>query len=435
MVCLCECSSDMQARLKEEATGYVERYMRKPLKKVFWVMRTVQVEGESRKRRYIAAPRFISTRNQLNPRCFLSAGIPMSPKTRFLGKLYDSPERNQVDAVEKTVAQIRSIGGATLCCPPGFGKTSCAIKIATELGARTLIVVMTSVLVQQWEDRIKQFCECPEEDIQVVLGQSMCKADSSDYEGFGLLVVDEAHQAPADTLIKCIRKANTKYVLGLTATPKRIDGLSKILFASLGPISFYMKTVFTIPTQLHTVHVSEVVAEGGFSEIANQLCDNEARNRAGIRFAKMLYRQGYKKILNLVDRRRHYDHLRKLLPEDIEMGNLQGGCKDPAAELRKPFIVATTGFAAQGVDCPEIDAVFLWAPMAAQIKTNDREGEKDSRLLVQSIGRAMRVHPDKKLPVVVVDFYEPNCRLTRRMYDKRQAFMQSGLFTDFTTSE
>lgn len=51
---------------------------------------------------------------------------------------------------------------------------------------------------------------------------------------FGQLIVDEAHKTPSTTFSECAKAFDCKYMLGLTATPFRNDGLSRLIFWSLG---------------------------------------------------------------------------------------------------------------------------------------------------------------------------------------------------------
>ena len=53
---------------------------------------------------------------------------------------------------------------------------------------------------------------------------------------FSYIVVDEAHHAPADTYREVIRYFKPDFLLGLTATPNRLDGLS--LEDTFGPITY-----------------------------------------------------------------------------------------------------------------------------------------------------------------------------------------------------
>ena len=53
-----------------------------------------------------------------------------------------------------------------------------------------------------------------------------------------MVIVDECHHAASDTFKKVLKEVKAKYVYGVTATPKRSDGLEKINYMFLGPIRY-----------------------------------------------------------------------------------------------------------------------------------------------------------------------------------------------------
>lgn len=55
---------------------------------------------------------------------------------------------------------------------------------------------------------------------------------------YGMVIVDECHHAASDTIAEVLQKVTAKYVYGVTATPKRSDGLEKINYMLLGPIRY-----------------------------------------------------------------------------------------------------------------------------------------------------------------------------------------------------
>lgn len=66
-------------------------------------------------------------------------------------------------------------------------------------------------------------------------------ADSGFFEQFSMVIFDEAHHMPASTFASVVTAFNAKYMLGLTATVYREDGLTKALHDQLGPTAYLMK--------------------------------------------------------------------------------------------------------------------------------------------------------------------------------------------------
>ena len=57
-------------------------------------------------------------------------------------------------------------------------------------------------------------------------------------QNIGFVIVDEAHVASADIFQKVLKNLSPDRILGLTATPKRSDGLSYLMHEQIGPICF-----------------------------------------------------------------------------------------------------------------------------------------------------------------------------------------------------
>ena len=58
------------------------------------------------------------------------------------------------------------------------------------------------------------------------------------FDQFGLAVFDECHHLGAEVFFKSMRKVSSKYMLGLSATPKRKDGLQWVFESFIGPIVY-----------------------------------------------------------------------------------------------------------------------------------------------------------------------------------------------------
>ncbi len=70
---------------------------------------------------------------------------------------------------------------------------------------------------------------------------SMKEYDESVFSDFGFVIYDECHHLGAEVFSKALLKTSCKYTLGLSATPKRNDGLSKVFEWYLGPMVYSIK--------------------------------------------------------------------------------------------------------------------------------------------------------------------------------------------------
>ena len=67
---------------------------------------------------------------------------------------------------------------------------------------------------------------------------SMKSYPTDTFEDFGFCIVDECHHISAQVFSRALPKIGCKYICGLSATPKRDDGLSKVFEYYLGPIIY-----------------------------------------------------------------------------------------------------------------------------------------------------------------------------------------------------
>lgn len=148
--------------------------------------------------------------------------------------------QDYIDNPLKNVVQLRT----------GKGKTILALYIAQYLKQRTLVLVHKDDLVTGWKKDIhdvfggkadvglvKAKSDRIGKHITISTVQTLAKK-SDEYmkkftNQFGLVVVDECHHI-ASTTFNIIDKFNSKYKLGLSATPKRSDGLTHCLDLYLG---------------------------------------------------------------------------------------------------------------------------------------------------------------------------------------------------------
>lgn len=138
--------------------------------------------------------------------------------------------------------------------PTGKGKSILALHIAQKLGQKTLILVHKDDLVVGWKKDIEL---CFGKDIEVGLIKAksrkvgrqitiatvqtlsrMSEEELSNYVNeFGLVVQDECHHIGLN-IFNIIDKFNSKYKLGLSATPTRSDGLNFVFDIFFGGICY-----------------------------------------------------------------------------------------------------------------------------------------------------------------------------------------------------
>ena len=306
-----------------------------------------------------------------------STGAPAS--IRFVGTL--RPHQNE--AISRGVEECNRVGGGVLSLDVGLGKTVCALALAARLGRRTLIIVHKGFLADQWVERIGQFCpgatigriqqdtfEVEGRDFVIAMIQTLCvrpwPADA--FKSVGMVIVDEAHHIAAQAFSQAMFLMNPRYTLGLTATPERKDGLTRLLYWFMGPEFFRLQrkeqeqvTVHRVPFTCEAFLDPPPVTNFGklnFAEMVNILTRLPERNKI---LKKIISESPGKHILVLTDRREHAMWLR----DNIEGSALYiGGMDQTALEAatKAKVVVGTFSLAQEGLDIPTLDTVFLVTP-------------------------------------------------------------------------
>ena len=122
---------------------------------------------------------------------------------------------------------LQSKGVGTLIQPTGCGKTTTALKCIQKVltlypDFKVLVVVPTTNLKEQWEDRASKF-NITNLTVLVINTVVDRKIDTD------LLVIDEIHVSGATQFSNIFRVVKYKLILGLTATLHRLDGRHKII--------------------------------------------------------------------------------------------------------------------------------------------------------------------------------------------------------------
>lgn len=160
-------------------------------------------------------------------------------KRRTLPEIDFSFSKNLRDYQEEAVKAVLDRDFGTLKAPTGSGKTVIALAVIAARRQPALIVVHTKELLNQWVDQIGAFLGIPADQVGIIGGgkkrigeavtvalvKSLSKCAKEIAPHIGFLVVDECHRAVTTTYKEAITAFDCRYMLGLSATPWRRDGL------------------------------------------------------------------------------------------------------------------------------------------------------------------------------------------------------------------
>jgi len=334
---------------------------------------------------------------------------PALTNINFTGQLRDQTCQNE--ALKKALEAKSGV----LSLPCGYGKTTVALALAAKLGYRTMIVVHKEFLAGQWRERIQQFCPGAtiglvqqgiidtDKDFVIAMLQSLTLKEYSfdAFESIGTLIVDEAHHICAKVFSQALFKICPKHIYGLSATPDRKDGLTKILHWFMGPLFFSVerenqKQVEVFQVQYDCKEYNEIPPVNRMGKLSlvhmiSQLVEDQRRTAFIVNLIKNC--DPTRKILVLSDRRLHCEELCGHFPSS-DAGLYMGGMKkeklDESSEKR--IIFGTFSQAHEGLDIPALDTVFLVTPKSE---------------IQQAIGRILRETDGKKNTPQIWDICDP----------------------------
>jgi superfamily II DNA or RNA helicase len=181
-----------------------------------------------------------------------------------------------------------------------------------------------------------------------------------------------------------MREVKARYVIGLTATPRRRDGHHPILQFELGAVRYTINAKSQAAARPfdHKLVIRETVfrlsgdqADSGIQEIYRQLAADEKRNRLILDDVIQALEQGRSPIL-LTKRRDHLEYFAERLgAHTTNLIILRGGMKirdrraaieqlSTIPETEERLVLATGQFSGEGFDDARLDTLFLAMPVS-----------------------------------------------------------------------
>lgn len=378
----------------------------------------------------------------------------------FIGEL--RPEQ------DKALKELMKYDNGILHAATAFGKTVVSSAIIAQKKVNTLIILESSALIEQWKDALEKFLNIDEEIplyktktgrvrkrksligtlqgahdsmtgiIDIAMAGSLCK--KGEYHNllneYGLVLVDECHHSASETIANVLKEVKAKYVYGVTATPKRGDGLEKINYMLIGPIRYSYTAKEKAKEQgiRHLVYprFTRTVAPRGViigkmhpNEAYEIIHNNDLRDEQIIEDVKNCVSEGRTPVVLS----RYKDHSEKLyerLKSYADYVFLMTG-NNSKKEHRKildqmsqvnndksMILVATGSLVGEGFDFPRLDTLFMATPVSFR------------GVVEQYAGRLNRDYAGKE-NVIIYDYVDNHVPMFDNMYMKRlKAYKQIG---------
>ena len=325
--------------------------------------------------------------------------------------------------------------------------TVLAIHCICELKQKALIVVHKDFLLKQWKERIEEFAsreasiasqtsECDrasrtsgdaskvrigtikgkvidveDKDIVIASLQSLAMKEYPPdlFQSFGTVVYDEVHHLGAEVFCRALAKTCFNYTIGLSATIKRKDGLTKVFVWGIGDVVFSNVKGLKEAKDHVVVKVydyydadarysSEPTMYGGkvnMSRMINNVCEFPPRLEYICDILEeILDNEPERRVLIISDRRGHLEQFHKKIHErgiSSSVGYYYGGLKETQLKASEgcQIILGTYGFVSEGFDVRGLDTLIMASPKSD---------------CIQTVGRILRDKPcDRKHVPLIID--------------------------------
>ncbi len=347
------------------------------------------------------------------------AHLPMSYTHHFFPTLFKLPQREkklmpfcgellprQKEIVDETLDILHRTNTCLLCLHTGFGKTIFALWIASQFGMKVLVLCHRKIIMDQWIEAARKYLpevtcgifnpgKSTAENLPTICIANtinITKVDHDFFKGFGTVIVDEVHTICTEQFSKSLTRVFPNYLIGLSATPFRSDGMDRLIELYMGPemVCKKMQRFFHV-YKFETHFQPEVrrLPDGGldWNSVLESQATSKSRNKQICELVRFFCNRT---ILVLVKRKDHAIALQKMLWKWLprsDVGIFLGTMKNANYDCR--VLIGTVSKSGTGFDHPKLDMLIA----AADVEEN----------FMQYLGRVFRRDDTCPIYIDVVD--------------------------------
>ena len=421
-------------------------------KRKYYVSRIIQTHKDGQN--YIKIPRGLY--KQLIDECVLSEISYKVSDQRLNGKMIHVSFQGELrDEQNKAMKKMLAHDIGILNAATGFGKTVVACAMIAERKVSTLIIVPTETLLAQWRDSLDIFLSVDEPlptyttktgivktykscigtlkggqnkltgIIDIAMMQSLKEDMYPLLDQYGMVIMDECHRCAGDQIGDALNVVRSRYVYGLSATPKRSDGLTPIIGFTFGPIRYTYASFkrameqsfnhYVYPRFTNVVNLSD--HELSLHEANDLIKLHKDRQEMICKDVIQVLSQHHTPLVlgKFVDQCQDLYHRLKGEADHVLLlvGNKTKKEKEEILNHLKAIpdeesviLIATIQLAGEGFDFPRADTIMLASPISYEGRT------------AQAIGRITRDYEGKQSSIVY-DYIDIHIPVFERMSHKR----------------
>lgn len=328
-------------------------------------------------------------------------GLFPQTDTEFTGELRE----DQLTVAQEAITSLNKNGYVMISSFTGFGKSIVGVYLSCQTKLKTLILIPNkTVLIDQWKESYNDFCkDCrvqlvkPRDNeldetasIYIMNSLNASKKSTDFFKNIGTLIVDECHLAVSNILSKALHKIHPRYLISLSATPYRTDGLDTLL-----KLFFGEETIYRQLNRKHTVYMvstfitPDVDYDNNGKIIWNSVLNSQAMNNERNDMIVKLIRLFKQRIFLILCKRVEQARIiyKKLLDQNESVTILTGSEKTFNKDSR--VLVGTVQKCAIGFNHPKLNALLVASDVEAYY--------------IQYLGRVFRTQEGEPIILDVVD--------------------------------
>jgi superfamily II DNA or RNA helicase len=246
--------------------------------------------------------------------------------------------------------------------------------------------------------------------------------EETEFRCFGFGIFDECHHLGASNFSRALLKVQPKCMLGLSATPTRDDGLTKVFEWFIGKPIYWEKTreadpdVVVRKVSFHTDDnkYSEVPVdrrgEMVLARLLTQVVECEERSKFIDRVLEELVKDSRRRILVLSERKAHLERIEAGIPKGVTFSYYIGGMKEEIREegaKTAQVLLGTYSMASEAMNIKTLNTMVMASPR---------------KKIEQSTGRILRTRKDEReVQPIIVDIVDSH-DVYQGQWMKRKAY-------------
>lgn len=329
-------------------------------------------------------------------------------------------EQKEVRDEVKTI--LNEKGSVIISTHVGFGKSILATYFAYKIQMKTLIVVNRVVLIKQWTEVLHQFIQDPkihvlkpnqviDWDCDFFIANAINVAKFGYMPEIGLVLVDEVHLIMSKVFSSCFQYLTPTYMIGLSATPYRLDGLDILFDLYFGKQRVDRQlqrphTIYKILTKFTPSVNKQPSGKIDWNDMLNQQALNEDRNDLIVQIVLK-----YPK-LNIMILCKRIDQI-KVLQYKFEQKGIQAeyvyGDRQPDTQKQNRILIGTTQKLGTGFDAPWLNALLVASDLEAYF--------------IQYLGRVFR---KRDIEPIIFDLVDNHSVFQKHYKTREQTYLKHG---------